>query len=412
MRQLHSFKHTLWLILALLVVGLSSCTPNTGIFAGGNWELSGLSGRYIHTLAVDVNNPQAVYAGDAQGEVFASSDGGQHWSAQDNGLPLPNAINALSFDATSKKLYAATSDGLFVSADGAQHWSNVDTHGLSTHGFVALAFDLNAQHTIYLASAHNVFVSLDDGKTWSVVAKGLPSSTSINSLAFASSSHQLWDATTTGIYRYTRGGMTWQALNNGLPANVQVYTVQPASASGGPSSFVYAGTNKGFFRSVDSGAHWAQSQESLARVAVHAVFVDFQQPSTIYAGTSLGVLQSSDSGQTWNGIAAGFPAGQPVYAIQLGASDYAQLFAATKGVYFYPGNSGGLNPSKVIPLLFILALFYALYRFTRGNQRRVRIPAPPAPKQPEEPAQQPPAPLQEKDSDIHLQEKNNEIHPE
>ncbi|TMC61310.1 MAG: hypothetical protein E6J21_08560, partial [Chloroflexota bacterium] len=104
-----------FLLLATVMLCLSACSPTSGIFAGGNWQSSGLPHQHIRTLAVDFNNPQDIFAGGSQGKVFSSSDGGQHWAEHRTGLPPTVSINTLSFDATGKKLYAATDAGLFVS---------------------------------------------------------------------------------------------------------------------------------------------------------------------------------------------------------------------------------------------------------------------------------------------------------
>jgi ligand-binding sensor domain-containing protein len=369
----HIFKLSTLLLLALLA--LTSCTSNSGILGGGDWQESGLANQHIQTLAVDTNNSQNVYAGGTGGEVFASTDGGQHWAEHDRGLPFPNSINQLAFDTSGKKLYAATADGLFLSTDGAQHWGPIphaaEPLALRNQNIVALTFDLNHAQTIYAATANNVFISTNSGASWSNVGNWPGAGATINGLTYDSNDHQLWAATALGVYRYDGAGSTWQRLNNGLPANIQVYTVQPADSSGGTPNLIFAGTSQGFFRSPDDGAHWMQSQQSLQRVQVHSIFVDFQQPTTVYAGTTgVGVLQSSDSGQSWGGLGPDFPYSQSVNAIQLGGDGYGQVFAASNAVYFFPGSSGGLSPSRLLPLIFVIALFVILYLFVRSRQRR------------------------------------------
>ena len=361
---------SLFALVAILAVVLSGCS--SGIFAGGSWQLSSLTHQHIRTLVADTNNSQAIYAGSGEGKIFASTDGGQHWTERSAGLPLPSSINALSFDATEKKLYAASANGLFISTDAAVHWSAVGKdHGqLPLDNYTALAFDLNAPHTIYLGTAHHaVLASTNDGNSWTAISSGFPGGAAINGLTFDSDNHQLWAATTLGIYRYDTRAATWQAFNSGLPVHIVVYTVQPASVSGGTEGQIFAGTNQGFFRSLDAGAHWTQSQESLARIRVQAIYVDFRNPTTLYIGTSIGSLRSEDSGQTWGTIALGLPRNQPVYALTLGATNYAQLLATTNDVYLFPGNSaGGLNITKVLPLLLLGFFFYVLYRMTRRNR--------------------------------------------
>src|SRR6266566_5936754 len=242
---------------------LAACAPGVGIFSSGAWQAGGLQHQHIRSLAVDPNNPQNIYAGDAQDGVFVSIDAGIHWSQRSTGLSLPASINALAFDDTGKKLYAATDAGVFVSADAAQRWMAIS--GLPAGIYTAAAFDLKAQQTIYVASEHHgMYVSTSDGSTWNAANGGLPVGLGISGLAFDSDQHRLWAATNMGIYRSGDAGVTWQALNNGLPSAVVVNTVLPAAISGGDRDLVFAGTNRGFFRSLDYGAHWSTSQVSLS----------------------------------------------------------------------------------------------------------------------------------------------------
>ena len=362
------FFHLL-LILMLLLVCLSACAPGAGIFAGGTWQAGGLQNQHIRTLAVDPNNVQDIYAGDAQNGVFASTDAGAHWSQHSSGLPSPTAIHTLAFDDAGKKLYAATDAGIFVSADGAQHWTAVG--GLPGDSYTALAFDLKAPHTIYTVAAHHgVLVSTDDGSTWSAANGGLPVGIVINGLTVDADQHQLWAATNMGIFRSNDGGIAWQALNTGLPAGIIVYNVLPASIGGGDQGLVFAGTNHGFFRSQNAGAHWSTGQEPLSATSVYVILIDFHQATTVYAGISIGALRSNDNGQTWEAVASGLPRGQPVYALAMGDNDYSQLYAADNDVYLYPGTSGGFDLTRLFPLVLIAVFFYLLYRL--AFRRRVR----------------------------------------
>jgi photosystem II stability/assembly factor-like uncharacterized protein len=357
------------LILLPILVCLASCAPSAGIFAGGVWQSGGLQHQHIRTLVVDPNNPQNIYAGDTKDGVFASTDAGMHWSQHSIGLPLPTAIHALVFDDPGKKLYAATDAGIFVSADAAQHWAAIGD--LPADSYTALAFDFKDQHTIYAATArHGVFVSTNDGSSWSAANGRLPVGSIINGLAFDPDRHQLWAATNMGVYRSPDAGSTWHALNNGLPAAVVVNTVFPATISGGDPGLVFAGTNHGFFRSQDYGAHWSASQASLSGTSVNAILIDYHKATTVYVGISIGALRSDDNGQNWGGIAGGLPKDQPVYALAMGANNYNQLYAANNDVYLFPGSSSGFDPSQLIPILLILALFFVLYRLSSRGRRR------------------------------------------
>src|SRR5579883_111058 len=388
-----------FLSLLLLVIGLTACAPDTGIF-GGNWQTTGLQHAHIRALEVDPNNPQTLYAGDEQNGVYTSSDGGTHWTQSSVGLPSPVFVHALSFDTSGKKLYVATSAGVFVSADGAHHWTAAGKIGtapgdLPTDTYTALAFAAKAPYSIYAATAqHGVFVSNDGGTTWATASVGLPSDVAINGLTFDSITNQLWAATAQGIYRSDNGAASWRALNNGLPASLSINAVQPADVTGGLSGLVYAASDHEIFLSQDGGAHWAASEESLQAIHIYTVLADFRSTNgtTAYIGTNIGAFRSDDSGQDWGSIAAGLPRGEAVYALIIGGLNNSQLYAATDadGVYIFPGTSNGLNIGHLWPLLLIAALFILLYALISRTRRRTLLQVnsrfePREPEEPEEP---------------------------
>ncbi|WP_322480594.1 hypothetical protein [Thermogemmatispora sp.] len=362
------------LTLGWLLLISAACAPSSGILAGGAWESTGLQHEHIRTLAVNAADPVQLYAGDAHDGIFASNDAGQHWQPRNQGLPLPLAVNALSFDATERRLYAATDHGLFVSSDGGGHWRAASA-GLPADNCTALAFDLERASVLYVGTAHHgVFVSSDGGEHWQTANRGLPPASPINDLAYVSGQRQLWAATVGGIYRSDNGGQSWRPVSRGLPANITVYRVRPAALSGGEPQLVFAGTDQGIFLSHDDGASWQRNTEGLARLSVRAILIDFRTPTTLYVGTDIGVLRSNDSGQVWSAIigSGGLPKNRQVYALALGASNYGQLFAAVDDVYVFPGSSGGWNTRAFVPLLLVIAFIILLYWLTRSNRRHRR----------------------------------------
>jgi hypothetical protein len=130
------------------------------------------------------------------------------------------------------------------------------------------------------------------------------------------------------------------------------------------------------FRSLNAGENWTINSESLSGTSVHAILVDFRSSnaSTVYVGTDIGVFRSADNGQDWGGTASGLPRGEPVYALVVGANDYTQLYAAvdSSGIYLFPGTSGGIDPSRILPFLLIVLFFFLLYRLTWRSRNRQR----------------------------------------
>lgn len=393
-----SFLPLLCLLLFLLI-GLSACAPDTGIF-GGNWQTSGLPHTHIRSLEVDPNNPQTLYAGDQQNGVYVSTDGGAHWTQSSVGLPSPVFVHALSFDTSGKKLYAATDSGIYISTDSAHHWSATGKTGtasgdLPTDTYTSLAFAAKAPYSIYAGTLqHGVLVSNDGAATWTPASSGLPAGVAINALTFDSVTNQLWAATAQGIYRSDNGGAGWRVFNTGLPTNLSINDIQPADVAGGLSGLVYAATSHGVYLSQDGGAHWAASEESLQAISIYTVLVDFRSTNgaTAYIGTNIGAFRSDDSGEDWGSVAAGLPRGEAVYALIIGGLNNSQLYAATNtdGVYIFPGTSNGLNIGHLWPLLLIAALFILLYALISRTRRRTLLQVnsqfePREPEEPEEP---------------------------
>jgi photosystem II stability/assembly factor-like uncharacterized protein len=335
--------------------------------------LSGSAQHNLRALAVDPGNPQRLYVGDVLGNIFVSQNAGQKWTARNTGLPTSAIINMLAFESSGKKLYAATANGLLVSTDQAQHWQHVA--GAPVANYLALAFVNTAPDTIYAATFNQGIVgSTDGGQHWQTLATGLPKDVTVYGLSFDATMHQLWAATAAGFYRSDNGGALWQAFSTGLPGDVLAYTVQSAAADGGAHGLIYAGTSQGFFRSQDDGVHWSRGQEAFAGAQVYAILIDFRTTNskTLYIGTSQGVLRSDDAGQTWGIAASGLPKNSTVYALAFGGDTNAQLFAATDGIYQYPGTSGGLSPTHIVPLIMIAIFFYLLLRFTQRTRLKPR----------------------------------------
>lgn len=359
----------LFLVLLTLLFGLSACASNGGLFGGGSWQSGGLQNQHLQVLAVDPNHLQDIYAGDTQNGVFASTDAGLNWKQSNAGLPLPVDVKALSFNPSGKKLYAATSAGLFASSDAAQSWSSVANIPADT--YTALTFDVNSPHVVYAATAHSgVLKSADDGASWTRLSNSGLSTGAIISLLYDPNQKQLWAALADSLYRSDDGGASWHIMSAGLPANVGINALALGAVTGSNASLLFAGTDHGFFRSIDAGQHWAQSQFSLAALRVSSVLLDATQPNLVYASTGIGVLQSNDSGQNWNQLGSGLPANQPLNGLAQGGNGYSQIFVASRGIYLYPGSGSPFNPARFIPIILILLFFFLLYFFFVIRRRR------------------------------------------
>jgi ligand-binding sensor domain-containing protein len=361
-----------------LLFCLAAC-GSSSILSGGGWEVGGLQNQQLRVLAVNGKNLQNLYAGNAQGHIFVSADAGRSWSERSVGLPLPNPISALSFDVSNQTLYAATDKGLFTTTAGAARWSALSAPGLPGTSFTALAFDSGA--VIYVGTANQgVYRSDNNGSSWMAIGKGLPAGAAVNELSIDSAQHQVWAVTALGAYRSDDRGNMWQVFNRGLPSAITINTIVAASTVGGATGLLYMGTNRGIYLSQDSGAHWSAPQEALPGTSIHAILLDFRSTNVIALdiATNVGVFHSADNGQSWSSVASDLPRNAPIYALALGADNYTQLYAAGTGIYLFPGNGGGITPTRILPLILVVAFFFLLYWLSQRSRNRKRATVKPA----------------------------------
>ncbi len=364
----------LFLLLIVLLVGFSACASDANLLGSGSWQASTLTAQHIQALAVDPIASQKLYAGSEDGTLFISSDSGQHWLKQNHISSTPIKLQMLAILPSGKSIYALTDHGLYVSTDAAQTWqiANTSNSGLPADSYTTMTF--NEQKSIYVGTLHHgVFTSDSNNPThWQAINSTLPAALDVNELAFDSTKHRLWAATSLGVYRSDNEGVTWEGLNTGLPIADGVTSIQSAANFGGPAGLVYAGTKHGIFRSMDSGMHWIESGQVLHGVPIEHILIDFRSTnaSTLYAGTRFGVFRSDDNGENWLGVAAGFPQNTSVYALAIGADQASQLYVAANNVYLFPGTGNGINLTRIITLLLILLFFVLLALVARRSFRR------------------------------------------
>jgi uncharacterized repeat protein (TIGR01451 family) len=143
--------------------GWIQVSPDAATSDSPSWHRVGtatLPDRPVNQLAVDRSNWRTAYAayggfGAAtpgnSGHVFATSDGGQHWSDISANLPdVP--VNTVVLDpADSRTLYVGTDVGNFFTTNGGQKWLSLGS-GMPKVGVWQLDYD--ASHGVLAAGTH------------------------------------------------------------------------------------------------------------------------------------------------------------------------------------------------------------------------------------------------------------------
>jgi hypothetical protein len=126
--------------LIALVALLSALLPAYSSAGVNRWTTNGPQGLPVSAIVISPSAPATLYAGARGGGVFKSTNGGQSWTAVNDGL-TDIFIDALAIDPSEPAtLYAGGSSGLFKSTNGGQSWTTINA-GLISPGAGVLAID-------------------------------------------------------------------------------------------------------------------------------------------------------------------------------------------------------------------------------------------------------------------------------
>ncbi len=259
--------------------------------AGVNWTPIPGAPAYINGLLIQ---PVTRYYLAATGNgIFRSTDFGTNWTLVTGGLAISSFTN-LTVDEQGR-LYASSQGGVFRSTDNGANWHDIND-GLTNTSVRVLA--RNNHDTLFAGtSTAGLYRSGDLGLTWRSLAQpGINTFVGgVGVLNPAIALSTIIMGTGRGLYLSTNNGDTWTELTSGLPASAYYHCVFAP-----PSGYVYVGTHQaGMFRSTDGGATW----ERLTNGLTDSTFLSFAtnpQTGELMAGSmTQGVFHSADFGDNW-----------------------------------------------------------------------------------------------------------------
>lgn len=166
-------------------------------------------------------------------------------------------------------------------------------------------------------------------------------------LAHPTNPGTVFAGTDRGLFRSTDRGGTWEQYGTGIKATLKVFVL----AAAGDGSRLYAGTSGGAFQSTDGGATWSQGSGMLPGTgiiryyyAITTLAVDPANPQTVYAGdtgmmTEGRVLKSTDGGATWTTAASGISSDH-VKALAIDPGRPATVYAVVEDSLYVSGDAG------------------------------------------------------------------------
>ncbi len=234
------------------------------IFAGTNhgiFYLSSLNGTWLPATMIFGKMPPASEQAAASAPSHAKTSetnakaGAKHVTTTHTTaksplgavIPPEKAPRVRSLEIGDKVWYAATDQGLFTSIDQGRKWYGEPVQGESDF----LVVNHFAEGSITLVSPTHIFLSKDDGASWTELA--YPHYvTGIYDLT-ACPDGSLWLGTREGALRSSDGGSTWQHTLGGLPSR-EVFAVYYDPA--GQRLLATARFTHGVYESKDNGRSW------------------------------------------------------------------------------------------------------------------------------------------------------------
>jgi photosystem II stability/assembly factor-like uncharacterized protein len=293
----------------------------------------------IGALAVAASNPLIIYAGSGEGlhrpdlsvgdGVYKSVDAGKGWTHL--GLRDGQQIAQIAVDPrNADRLFVAVAGhpygpneerGIFRSTDGGRTFEKVLYKDENTGG-ADVQIDPTNPETVYASlwearegpwengswngPGGGIFKSIDGGKTWRQLSKGLPEGIVQANLAIAPNSpNRLFAAvasmTSALLYRSDDGGESWQqATTDPRPAtrigggDLPVLRFDPKNAD-----IVYSASIV-CWKSTDGGKTWTGIRGAPGGDDYQNIWINPNNTDIILLGSDQGAIISVNGGRTWS----------------------------------------------------------------------------------------------------------------
>ena len=211
--------------------------------------MPGNGGLALHSVLLDPTNGERMYVAISSGGVYRSDDGGQTWTAQNQGIRaifLPNkypefgqCVHKIAMHPSRpERLFLQNHWGVYRTDDYAATWMDIANGVPSDFGFPILVHPQNPD-CVYIIPVESdefrcacegrlrVYRTRNAGGSWEALARGLPQKSAYETVLRDSLINDALDPV--GIYFGTRSGQlfgsrdegrSWERIVEGLPSIV------------------------------------------------------------------------------------------------------------------------------------------------------------------------------------------------
>lgn len=243
---------------------------------GETWTRNDLSGTTLYNI--EVSDSGYVFA-FFEHSILRSTDNGDSWNevfATDGRAPT-TMVNS-----TQGKLFAG-GDDLYMSLDNGATWSLRDT---SYSRLIAI----NSQGQLLKVNEPGLYMSNDDGDTWTLITDLGFIGSGIESMAINAADEILLGSSWDGLYKVSADGTEWVQLTN-------MYDISEIEITASGNIYINTYISR-LWASYDGGITWVYQNEGLSTLTIPDIESD--EEGYVYLSTEEGVFRSDDDGYTWH----------------------------------------------------------------------------------------------------------------
>jgi photosystem II stability/assembly factor-like uncharacterized protein len=194
----------------------------------------GPDGGDVRSLVVHPENPERIFLGTADGQVYVSRNAGREWEKVVPGLRRRDlAVDTLVFDPNdADTLYAAgwelKSDrgALFRTRDGGDTWERMELGKYQSSIRAVSVSPLNSD-LIAVGITEGVLLSKNGGATWRRISRGYRSLHNVHSLVFDVAQEELLYVGTWRLAWKTPDlGKSWEPIHKGMYWDSDLFSIQ------------------------------------------------------------------------------------------------------------------------------------------------------------------------------------------
>jgi photosystem II stability/assembly factor-like uncharacterized protein len=309
----------------------------------------------VGDIALEAGNPDVIWVGTGESNVrnsvsfgdgvYKSTDGGKTWNhlgLQNTGTISKIVINPknpdIAYVAAVGHAWGANEErGVFMTTDGGKTWQKT-LYIDQFHGASDLVIDEQNPNILYAgmwrferkpwtftsgSEQGGVFRSVDGGRNWKKVEKGLPKLVGRVGLAVAASNpnvvYAILESKEGTLYRSDDKGETFRQVykNQNIVGRGFYYTrvrVDPTN-----EDKVYA-VSSPLFMSLDGGRNFTRISPT-THIDYHALWIDPNNPKRMWQGQDGGVAVTTD-GKNWE------------YINNFAIGQYYQIFADNTAPFY------------------------------------------------------------------------------